>query len=209
MKKTIQIFLLVYSLIVTLVFAWCSFNIFKQENTTKDTFDEIEAEQIRIVEPDGTLRMILSNHDKFPGIIVKGKEEAFDRPQAGMLFFNDDGSENGGLIFSGYMDTDGKVKNSGGSLTFDRYGGNQELQLIGVNDSDYAFTGLIIRDSPPNEEGYRRIWLGKDNKETASLALKDKKGVDRILLQVDKNGNAEIVFLDENRKIQKVLSPLN
>lgn len=209
MKRLTQSFLIVYSLIVTIVFTWCSYNVFNQKKNSIVSFDEIEAKQIRIIEPDGTLRMVLTNHDMFPGIIVKGKEEAFDRPQAGMLFFNDEGSENGGLIFSGYMDTDGKVKNSGGSLTFDRYGGNQELQLIGVNDSDYAFTGLIIRDSPPNENGFRRIWLGKDNNGKASLALKDAKGNDRILLEVDANGNASIDFLDEKGNVQKKLTSID
>jgi hypothetical protein len=37
-----------------------------------------------------------------PPVIVKGKEHpefGEPRPQAGMLFYNDEGSENGGLIF--------------------------------------------------------------------------------------------------------------
>jgi hypothetical protein len=207
MKNLSQKLLIAYSFVITIVFVWCTMKILNQKEIAKAIFDEIEVKQIRIVEPDGTLRMVLSNHDKFPGIIVKGKEEAFDRPQAGMLFFNDEGSENGGLIFSGYMDKDGTIKNSGGSLTFDRYGGNQELQLIGVNDSDYAFTGLIVRDSPPNENGYRRLWLGKDNDGTASLALKDGKGNDRILLEVDSSGNASINFLDEKGNVQKSILP--
>ncbi len=208
MKNLTQTFLFIYSLVVTVIFIVCSVKLFNRLEIKKARFDEIEAQQIRIVEPDGTLRMVLSNHKKLPGIIIKGKEEPFERPQAGILFFNDEGSENGGLIFSGYKDENGNIKKSGGSLTFDRYGGNQELQLIGVNDSEYAFTGLIIRDSPPNEQGYRRIWLGKDNEETASLALKDKKGVDRIRLQVDKDGNSEIVFFDENGLEQRKLTPI-
>ena len=87
MKSLSQKFLIVYSLVITIVFIWCTMKIVNQEENTKASFDEIEVKQIRIVEPDGTLRMVLSNHDKFPGIIVKGKEEEFDRPQAGMLFF--------------------------------------------------------------------------------------------------------------------------
>lgn len=206
MGKKYQRYLLGYSFLVTLILvsatAWLAYKI-----KTGFTINELTAQRIKIEEPDGTLRMVLSNHDRFPGIIVKGKEEKFDRPQAGMLFFNDEGSENGGLIFSGYMDKDGKIKNSGGSLTFDRYGGNQELQLIGVNDSDYAFTGLIVRESPPNEQGYRRLWLGKDNEGTASLALKDALGNNRILLEVKKNGEASILFLDEQGNVTKSLTP--
>ncbi len=207
MKNISQKFLIAYSLVITIVFVWCTMKIVNLKKKTNAIFDEIEVKQIRIVEPDGTLRMVLSNHDKFPGIIVKGKERAFDRPQAGILFYNDEGSENGGLIFSGYKDKNGKIMNAGGSLTFDRYGGDQELQLLGVHDSEDALTGLIVRDSPPNENAYGRLWLGKDNKGIASLALKDGKGNARILLKVDVSGDASITFLDEKGNIEKRILP--
>src|SRR5690242_10450551 len=62
-------------------------------------FDEIQVHRINVVEPDGTLRMVISNKARLPGVIVKGKEfPPRDRPQAGMIFYNDEGSENGGLI---------------------------------------------------------------------------------------------------------------
>jgi hypothetical protein len=67
--------------------------------------------------------MIISNSKKLPGVIVHGKEvEQVDRPQAGMLFYNDEASENEGLIFGGSKNVRGEVVNSGASLSFDRYG---------------------------------------------------------------------------------------
>lgn len=52
-----------------------------------------------MVEPNGTLRMVVSNHDRLPGVIVKGKESSpSDRPRAGMLTYNNEGSENGGYL---------------------------------------------------------------------------------------------------------------
>src|SRR6266568_5504665 len=80
---------------------------FAIHNKTK--FREIDVQHVNVVEPDGTLRMIISNHAKLPGIIVRGKEERFDRPQAGLLFYNDVGSENGGLIFGGRRNAKGEV----------------------------------------------------------------------------------------------------
>ena len=44
------------------------------------TFEEITVQRLNVVEPDGTLRMVISNHDRFPGIIKRGKERAFERP---------------------------------------------------------------------------------------------------------------------------------
>jgi CHASE3 domain sensor protein len=101
MKKINQTFLFIYSILATLLLIMVLLFFLKNENSTK-TFNQIQAQQIRIVEPDGTLRMIISNSKKLPGVIVHGKEvEQVDRPQAGMLFYNDEASENGGLIFSG------------------------------------------------------------------------------------------------------------
>lgn len=51
------------------------------------------------VAPDGTPRMVISNKSLFPGIVIKRQEHLHpDRQSAGMLFFNDEGTENGGLI---------------------------------------------------------------------------------------------------------------
>jgi hypothetical protein len=68
---------------------------------------------------------------------------------AGVVFYNDEGSENGGLIFGGRKNAKGEVVDSGGALSFDRYDGNQEVQLIGVHDKEDRFAGLIVADSPP------------------------------------------------------------
>lgn len=48
-----------------------------------------------MVEPDGTPRMIISDRASFPGMIVQGKEKPYKRPFAGMLFYNDEGTETG------------------------------------------------------------------------------------------------------------------
>jgi hypothetical protein len=130
MKRFNQTFLFVYSLIVTITLIVVLILIKNSLNSVPNKFDSIETQQIRIVEPDGTLRMIISNSKKLPGVIVHGKEvEKVDRPQAGMLFFNDEASETGGLIFSGSKNSKGEVVNSGVSLSFDRYGGKEELNL--------------------------------------------------------------------------------
>lgn len=99
-------------------------------------FDEIDVRRINLREPDGTLRMVISNHARLPGVIVRGKENPpVDRSYAGMLFYNDEGTESGGLVFGGHQNAKGEVTNSGGMLTFDRYAGSQIVQLAGVHDA--------------------------------------------------------------------------
>src|SRR3954462_4114552 len=49
--------------------------------------DEIDVHRLNIRDADGTLRLVIANRARLPGVIVKGKEQpAIDRPQAGMLF---------------------------------------------------------------------------------------------------------------------------
>ena len=63
-------------------------------------FEEIDVQRINLREPDGTLRMTIFSAARAPGMIVKGHEYRHPtRQSAGLLFFNDEGTENGGLIF--------------------------------------------------------------------------------------------------------------
>jgi hypothetical protein len=90
-------------------------------------FDQITVHRINIVEPDGTTRMVLADRAEFPGAFFKGKESPrTDRSSTGMIFNNDEGTENGGLIFGGSRDKDG-VSHSYGHLSFDEYERDQTL----------------------------------------------------------------------------------
>ena len=189
-----QRFLVAYSGVLTLTLALVVATGFASPRQPQ-TFDEITVHRINVVEPDGTLRMVIANRARLPGVIVRGKEEKIDRPQAGMLFYNDEGSENGGLIFSGHKNAKGEVVDSGGSLSFDRYGDNQIVQLAGVDDSTDKFAGLIVSDSN------RRIWVGREGSGDATVTLMDVKGKPRIRMQVKADGTPSLAFLDADGKV--------
>jgi hypothetical protein len=166
------------------------------------SFDEIRVHRINVVEPDGTLRMVISNRARLPGVIVKGKEQPpADRPQAGMIFYNDEGSENGGLIFGGRRNEKGDVVDSGGSLSFDKYGANEILQLAGVDDKNDKFSGLAISDQN------RRIWVGGTEDSTASVSLMGADGKKRIVMQVTADGTPSLAFFDKDGKVVQQLTP--
>jgi len=165
------------------------------------SFDEINVERINVVEPNGTLRMVLSNHAKLPGIIVRGKERVFARPQAGMLFYNDEGSENGGLIFGGHKNAKGEVEDSGGSLSFDKYDANQIVQLAGVDDKEDRFAGLMVTDNPKAGDSHRRVWVGRTEDGTAAVSIMDANGKKRISIEVTADGASHLSFLDANGKV--------
>lgn len=113
-------------------------------------FDDITVGRINIVEPDGTKRLVISNRAQFPGDFMQGKEGA--RPDrrsfAGMIFVNEEGTENGGLIQKGGIDADGKIA-SGLSLTIDRFRQDQALQLLSNDSATHQQTAIKINDVPP------------------------------------------------------------
>ena len=204
MTTRFQQILTAYSAILSTAFAVVLLTGAKSTNVK--SFDRIQAHRIDIVEPDGTLRMLLTNRDQMPGVIVKGKENPkVDRPQAGLLFFNDEGTENGGLIFGGHRDQKGDIVDSGGSLSFDKYGASQIVQLVGVDDKDNQFAGLVVSDQTTRMN--RRIWVGRQDNGASVIALMDAKGRKRIVMQVAADGNPSLDFIGADGQVIKSLVP--
>lgn len=113
-------------------------------------FEELTVQRLNVAEADGTLRLVVSSRDRFPGDFYKGAESP--RPDrkhvAGMLFLNDEGTECGGLIYGAKMDGDGSAGEAGLSLTFDRLRQDQTLQLLHQEGGGRAMTGVSISDRP-------------------------------------------------------------
>jgi hypothetical protein len=172
-------------------------------------FDEITVHRINVVEPDGTLRMVISNHDRFPGVIVRGKEQGPNqRPGAGILFLNNEGTENGGLIFGGHRDAEGRVVDSGVSLSYDKYGvSGNFVQLAGVSDIHDRFAGLRVRDNSIGGPNRNRIWVGNGDDGAATVALMDAQGRRRIVMEVQADGASSLTFLDAGGRVLKQLVP--
>ncbi|MBM4187522.1 MAG: hypothetical protein FJ206_09440 [Gemmatimonadetes bacterium] len=109
----------VYGLATTLLLAVFTVSAFRQP-PQKAKFSEIDVERINIVEPNGHYRMVLSNRSRSIGPIAYGKPFGYPggtRP--GIIFFNDEGTETGGLTFGGKTEN-GRFQGSG-HLSFDQY----------------------------------------------------------------------------------------
>jgi len=123
-------FLAAYSGILTVLFLFTVLSGFARVGP-KTTFDEITVHRINIVEPDGTIRMLLTNKASAPGAYIKNKEYAHpNRKSAGMLFFDDEGTEDGGLIYGISKDAKGNVTDNNVHLSFDQY---MQDQIFTVN----------------------------------------------------------------------------
>ena len=202
MKGSVQKWLAIYSAVVSTALL-CVVLLGAARPQPKE-FDEIRVHRIEVTEPDGTLRMVISNKDRLPPVIIKGKERpemGEPRPQAGMLFYNDEGSENGGLIFGGRKNDRGEIVDSGGSLSFDRYGAGQIIQLAGVEDNDNRFAGLNVKQAG------QQIWIGRQDPGGAAVSLTDAHGKKRIAMQVAPDGTPSLTFFDESGRVVQELAP--
>ena len=198
--------LVAYSTVLTTLLA--GFTLAASAAAKVQRFDEIDVHRINVREPDGTLRMVISNHTRLPGVIVRGKENPpVDRPYAGMLFYNDEGTENGGLVFGGRRNANGEVVDAGVALSFDRYGASSQfVQLAGVQDSKNHLVGLTLSETQPTGNR-RRLFVGHDKEGAASVSLMDRDGRKRIVLQVTPDGTSSISFLDADGTVVNQLGP--
>jgi hypothetical protein len=220
-------FLVVYSGILTLVMALTLLTA--AERGAKTSFKEIDVQRVNIVEPDGTVRLVLSDKALFPGLIFEKKEYPHpSRKTAGILFFNEEGSENGGLIFGGEKDKNGKIS-AYGHLSFDQYDQDQVFTIDASEDEGYRKARMSIWDRPDysieellvlqdriknmpeerqkeeyskffaqREKAQPRLFLGKSDNGSVSLRLNDKQGRERLILEVTPDGAPIVRFLDQN-----------
>src|SRR5688500_13432513 len=114
-------FLKRYAVVSTLAFGALSVTAFLQQQPERTKFTEIDVERINVVEPDGSYRLVIANRPRSIGPIYKGKPFGYaggNRP--GLIFFNDEGTENGGLTFNGRRMPNGTFQSSLG-MSFDQF----------------------------------------------------------------------------------------
>lgn len=138
----------VYGLMATLLLTWFSVSAF-QSQPEKVRFTEIDVERINVIEPDGSYRMVIANRPRSIGPIFKGKPFGYPggtRP--GIIFFNDEGTENGGLTFTGKTDENGRYQ-SGLHMSFDQYNQDQVMVLNYQDNNDTKRTGITFAERAP------------------------------------------------------------
>jgi hypothetical protein len=218
-----------YAAVMTIACAWLLLSA--ASGSSLPHFKEIDVERINIREPDGTLRMTISDHARMPGIIIGQHQYPHpNRPEAGMIFYNNEGAENGGLVFDGAM-VDGTPTN-GGSLTFDRYHQDQTVQVTSLENGPDRLAGVYVNDRPDQPMDFARagaivampdgpaktaaasagnyigkqwLFLGRGYDKSSSLVLRDGDGKKRLVLSVAEDGKSQIQFLDQNEKVTRVI----
>ena len=202
------------ALVLTALLALVSSGATTQQQ--RQRFEEISAERINIIEPDGNPRLILYNSSHTPGAIIYGKDRPHPNraPHAGMLYFNDEGTENGG------------------SLTFDQFDQDQVVSLSGglrVWDQPYTPMADLLdrieaaRAKPQGEERTRAIaevsaWARAQGsfrqrlraqttrERSAIIELADTLQRPRLRMVVDSTGSARLEFLGDSGQVLRAIT---
>ena len=137
-----------YALVVTTLLGALSMAAFTRAKRA-EKFTEIDVERINIVEPDGRLRMVISNRPRSIGPIYKGQPFGYaGGARPGIIFFNDEGTENGGLTFTGKQNPDGSYEASTG-MSFDQFNQDQILYFQYNERNGQRRTDFTIADRAP------------------------------------------------------------
>lgn len=227
LEKQVKL-LKIYAVVLTLiVLAFITYTL----TLNNGHYQEITAERINIVGKTGKLKLVISNSERqHPGRMDNKDLPARGRP-AGMIFFNEDGDEDGGLVY------DGNKNGASMVYSFDQYKNDQIMQLryeqakengkiirsYGLNlwDRDDNFTltkQLAVYDSLEKlhdtaalnngikklkAAGYthQRFFAGKNYKGEVGLFLNDANGKPRLNIYINKQNQPVIETLDENGKV--------
>ncbi len=183
--------------------------------------DELTVKQIRVVEDDGTPRLLIGNGSVVRTIPVRGVEhEHPGRSGAGLLFVNDEGTECGGLMSYGVegeqflrLSFDGYEQNDALIVGHHDESGTRQSVLEFVDRPHWSIADLIEEASAADGDearravsdryfadgaGESRMRLAREEDGSVGLTLRDGRGRDRLRLVVPEEGEprVELVALD-------------
>lgn len=212
-------FLAIYSGILTLAFAATILTGFAQHSRT-GSFEQIDVQRINIVGPDGKNQLVIANNELIPEAIIDGKTfPSHGRHDgAGMIFYNNEGDEDGGMGFSYHKTANGWEAD--GELMFDQYKQDQTVGIQYSNNSGKRQAGFRVWDRPGMDlaqivehfDSIKNMPAGPQKdaamKQLQQQAKNGEFGATRFFAAKtpDKNAvvilsDAKIDFLDENGKV--------
>ena len=224
-----------YAALCTLSLVVLAGAAFRQSVVPRQKFDEIDVERINVVEKGGRVRLVIANNARQAATVVDGKVILPDRKRdAGLIFFNDEGDEDGGLTWTGR--TENGTVHADAGLSFDQYKQDETVTLRYSQSGTSRDAGLTIADRPEAsiavaaqmndaktdeqraqvrrmlvESGAigsrKRLFAGKDRDGTAKVVLSDGDGLPRLVLSVEKTGAAKVEFLDKNGRATRTMTP--
>jgi len=197
----------IYAFVITVLLGAFILTGFRPLNQ-RQKFEEIDVERINIVEKNGTLKLAISNKERFPDPVIDDRTaERKGGRSPGMIFYNDEGDECGGLIFAG-----GEVeekKSAGAALLFDQYNQDQTIGIMYNEDDGQRSAGLQVWDRPETSllelidkfEAIEKLDEGPERKrameELQKAAQSGEFGANRVFVGKNKEKEAVLMLSDE------------
>jgi hypothetical protein len=172
-----------------------------------EKFQEIDVERINIVDPDGTLRLTISNKERQPDAVMDGKflRSRKGETGAGFIFFNEEGDECGGFNWRGAKTEDGFA--AGAGFSFDQFKQDEALTMSYNENQEGRFIGLRIQDRPSHETPISKIVSEElhpamesdespEKAEKIATIRQKFAGKERVMLGRGRQGEAALVLGD-------------
>jgi len=223
-----------YATVSSLVLVFLAVSAFRQAPPAQK-LDELTVQRLNVIDANGTLRLVIAGKDRMHPGAMDGKTIDRPRPVAGIIFFNDEGDEVGGLTITG-QERDG-TRRANALLAFDQLKQDQTIAIAYSEANGQRSTGLTVWDRPDTRlselidklnaaqkiqdaaardeaikaarasvpPSPRRVFVGKNTDRSAAIMLADAAGKPRLNLRVDAAGEASIEFLDADGKVVRRL----
>jgi hypothetical protein len=223
-----------YATVSSLVLVSLAVSAFRQAPSAQK-LDELTVQRLNVIDANGTLRLAIAGKDRMHPGVMDGKTIDRPRPVAGIIFFNDEGDEVGGLTITG-QERDG-ARRANALLAFDQLKQDQTIAIAYSEANGQRSTGLTVWDRPDTRlselidklnaaqkiqdaatrdeaikaarasmpPSPRRVFVGKNTDRSAAIMLADAAGKPRLNLRVDAAGEASIEFLDSDGKVVRRL----
>src|SRR5256885_985821 len=203
-------FLKTYAAGSTLALVFLSAAALRQGATPRQKFGEIDVERINVVEKDGRTRLVIANAARQAITVVDGKQILPNRKRdAGLIFFNDEGDEDGGMTWSGR--TEDGVAHADAGLSFDQYKQDETVTLRYAQTGTDRRAGLTVADRPDASLGVAaRLNDAKTDDERAKVRqeLVDSGAIGsrpRMVAGEDQTGVAKVALSDAAGKTRPLL----
>lgn len=168
---------------------------------------QLDAERINIIGLNGDPVMALSNRRLIPGPTFEAKEypQAFGDGReflSGIIFFNEQGDEVGGLLYNGFPRDTGYW--AGGHLSFDQWKQNQVVAIQYLDNGRSRRAGLRVWDRPTDRRFGDFLDLGLARMESEDQTVRDSLRAEMQLARDRGDLGVERLFVGSQNEVAQI-----